>query len=664
MYRHDIDGLRALAILAVVVYHAYPSLIPGGFVGVDIFFVISGFLISKIIFENLANNSFSLVEFYSRRIKRIFPALIFVLVVLLFVGWFFLLAEEYRQLCKHILGSASFTSNFILLNEAGYFDGTASKKPLLHLWSLAIEEQFYILWPFFCFFLLLIKSNSFFIILGITLASFFLNAYFIRIDSVFTFYSPLTRFWEILCGSLVALIFIENKNFPNKYFKKIKFFFNLLNKKIKLYFYKFNLFDLIAMIGLILIFFALFRLNDRLLFPGYFAVLPVLGTMFIILCNSKSIIIEYFFSNKIAIWFGLISYPLYLWHWPLLSFARIIEGEVPGKFIRLLLILLSIFLAWITFKFIEKPIRSLHSTKKIALLLLLLMLPIITIGYISYKKMGFEFREINVKNKGVSEALGYDWKEGYRFGECFINDTDTSANKFSKSCGELSGAENPSLLIWGDSHAASFYQGFRSYLQPKNFSVFQYTSSGCPPILDFSVTKRKDCVDNNNYIFNEIKRLSPNNLVLGAFWSMYDGTDGFNKFDSYKLIETILRLKELDIENIILVGHLPSYRVNQPDLLRRNSIFFEERLNKRTYNKFRNSVVEYDNKIKDIANLTGVNFVSPLDLLCNDDGCLLTTPGSQINPLSFDYGHLTTNGSNYLVFKMFDSELVELAGEM
>ena len=205
-YRPDIDGLRAIAVLSVICYHAFPHLIRGGFVGVDIFFVISGFLISSILIANLETNTFSFLAFYRKRINRIFPALILVLIVFLILGWFVLFPSEYEQLGSHVAGGASFISNFLLWYNTGYFDNAAETKPLLHLWSLGIEEQFYIIWPLVLWIAWKRQFNIMTIMIVIALLSFILNIREIKLDSVATFFSPQTRFWELLLGSILAYI--------------------------------------------------------------------------------------------------------------------------------------------------------------------------------------------------------------------------------------------------------------------------------------------------------------------------------------------------------------------------------------------------------------------------------------------------------------------------
>ena len=214
-YRPDIDGLRAIAVLSVVIFHAFPKLIPGGFVGVDIFFVISGFLISTILFENIRDNTFSFTEFYSRRIRRIFPALFLVLLACYVFGWFALLPDEFMQLGKNIAAGAGFVSNFVLWSQSGYFDSAAELKPLLHLWSLGIEEQFYIIWPLMLWFASKRGLNVLTLTIVLAVVSFALCIFRGRYDAISAFYSPQTRFWELLIGAVVAYVLMKRNELIN-----------------------------------------------------------------------------------------------------------------------------------------------------------------------------------------------------------------------------------------------------------------------------------------------------------------------------------------------------------------------------------------------------------------------------------------------------------------
>ncbi len=336
-YRKDIDGLRAIAILSVVGYHAFPEKFYGGYIGVDIFFAISGFLISSIIFENLENDSFSFIEFYKRRIKRIFPALLLVMIASFVFGWFVLLPAEYMQLGKHIFGGAGFVSNLLFWNESGYFDNLADTKPLLHLWSLGIEEQFYIVWPLLLWIAARRKANLLVITISTIVASFAFNIYSASNNVIADFYSPLTRFWELLFGALAAWLSLNNNRAD---------YFSLQQKNIA------------SVVGFGLIVFGVALLKNSIIFPGWWALVPSFGALLIVLSGQNAVINRLVLSNKILVWFGLISYPLYLWHWPLISFARIVENRAPDTYILFRLVLVAVLLAWLTYKFIEKPIRS------------------------------------------------------------------------------------------------------------------------------------------------------------------------------------------------------------------------------------------------------------------------------------------------------------------
>jgi peptidoglycan/LPS O-acetylase OafA/YrhL len=656
-YRPDIDGLRAVAVLAVVAFHAFPSWIRGGFIGVDVFFVISGYLISTIIFENLDKGTFSFTVFYARRIKRIFPSLLLVLITCFAFGWFALLADEYKQLGKHIAASAGFISNFVLWNEAGYFDNSAETKPLQHLWSLGIEEQFYILWPLMLWFAWKRKFNLFIITIIVATISFVFNIKGIKQDMVANFYSPQTRFWELLSGSLLAWIALFKKDAFANAKLNVNVWLSCIFCKNKEEGNGRTLANVLSFVGLFLLLYGFWRINKELSFPGKWALLPVLGTVLIITAGSKAWINRIILSNKIAVWFGLISFPLYLWHWPLLSFARIIEGGSPSSNIRIAAVILSIMLAWLTYRLLEGPIRLEKYNKTKVTFLVVLMTIVGYIGYNTYERDGLKYRAINKINDGVSKALSYDEKKGFRGGECFI-DLDDKTNKFSSICAEIRTGV-PSLLIWGDSHSASLYRGFESFAKSEKYALYQFNASGCPPILDFYINKRRECINSNKFVYKEIERLKPDTIVLSAYWSMYDGTEGWENLDTDKLIATISKLKSLGIKNIVLIGHLPVFTVNQAELLRRRTFF--DNVPIRTYSKFKSTVYLYDKKIKDIASLTGIDFISPLDILCDANGCLLSATKKNILPFSFDYGHLNADGSNFLVSKFFELKQIKFS---
>ncbi len=343
-YRKDIDGLRTVAVMLVIGFHAFPKIVKSGFIGVDIFFVISGYLISTIIFSSLEAERFSFVEFYAKRVKRIFPALLLVLLASLVYGWYILLPDEFKQLGIHTAGGSGFVSNFILWNENGYFDNSAKTKPLLHLWSLAIEEQFYIFWPIFLYVVWKQKWNFLKVTACIAVFSFAINIYLMQTNKVADFYSPLSRFWELMTGSILAYISLHRKDLLEK-FKNFQ-----------------------SLFGFALLFPGLFFINEGSAFPGWWALFPTLAAFFIISAGADAWLNKKLLSNKVMVWFGLISYPLYLWHWPLLVWPEITANSSLRSPKKIIAVLLSILLSWLTYRFIEQKIR--HRPLKTSLMLI------------------------------------------------------------------------------------------------------------------------------------------------------------------------------------------------------------------------------------------------------------------------------------------------------
>ncbi len=334
-YRSDIDGLRALGVLAVIGFHAFPGIIPGGFVGVDVFFVISGFLISSILLKETDQKTFSLARFYARRIKRIFPALILVLASCLVAGWLVLLSDEFKMLGQHVAAATVFGSNFWLWKEVGYFDVEAELKPLLHLWSLAIEEQFYVVWPLLLFFFTRYRRYLP-LLIGLTAAISFASCQ-IQDTQAAMFYFPQNRAWELLLGALLACA-------PSLHLALSE------RSAVRA--------NLLSSTGILLIVIAITKLDKHSVFPGWLALLPTLGVVLIIAAGNRAWINQHILGSQPVVWIGLISYPLYLWHWPLLTFARIIEGGEPSPQIRIIALVVSAVLSCITYLLIERRLRT------------------------------------------------------------------------------------------------------------------------------------------------------------------------------------------------------------------------------------------------------------------------------------------------------------------
>lgn len=470
-YRPDIDGLRAIAVISVVVFHAFPDWLKGGFTGVDVFFVISGFLISTILFENFERGTFCFSQFYARRVKRIFPALLLVLILSSIFGWFALFGNEYKQLGKHIAAGASFVSNIVFWSESGYFDNASNTKPLLHLWSLGIEEQFYIIWPIFLWFAWKIKFSILYSMITIFILSFLLNINWAIGASSAAFYLPQARFWELLSGSLLAWFSIYNK-----------FYFKNALKWLNRSFIEVVLPNALSVIGIILIFTSFTFISEANNFPGFWALMPVMGTVFVISAGHNAIINQKILSNKILVWFGLISFPLYLWHWPILSFARIVESENPELYIRVAAVLASICFAWLTYRFIEVPIRFRNNSGVITSILVLLMIFVGGFGYVVFEKNGIESR---IESASDIDPLVYEFSGDLHAAHENCKAIFPTWNKVTDAPCLLQKKTGNTLAIVGDSHALQLFHAMSELIE-QDGGVADFPASCAAPYLDIS----------------------------------------------------------------------------------------------------------------------------------------------------------------------------------
>jgi peptidoglycan/LPS O-acetylase OafA/YrhL len=467
-YRAEIDGLRALAVLSVIAYHAFPEYARGGFTGVDVFFVISGYLISLILFKSLNGGSFSFADFYARRVRRIFPALAVVLAASYLFGWFFLFPSELAQLGKHIASSAGFVQNLTLWSESGYFDTSSSSKALLHLWSLGVEEQFYILWPVLLWLAWRRKLKVLAVILTVSIASFAFNLWMTQHDATGAFYLPLSRFWELLAGGALAWRVAQNEasqSDPGP--QKLE---SATRARLRAFAP-----HLLSAFGLLLLLFAVWKTERGAGFPGAWATIPVLGAVSIIAAGPRAWINRYLLANPVIVWIGLISYPLYLWHWPLLSYARIIYGETPSLQARFLLIAIALILSWLTYQLIERPIRFNRRGISFVPALASIMVVVGLAGYLTFRLNGLSYRPV------AQNALlqGYQWPP--------LKNWDPKCGgivqlKPDSYC-EISSTYPPSVAIIGDSHANALFDYFSAYFGREQRGVINLGKGGCPAFL-------------------------------------------------------------------------------------------------------------------------------------------------------------------------------------
>ncbi|WP_158522645.1 acyltransferase family protein [Herbaspirillum robiniae] len=460
-YRPDIDGLRAVAVLSVLVFHAFPDALPGGFIGVDIFFVISGYLISTILINSISAGRFTFADFYGRRARRIFPALAIVLAASITAGWFILLPTDFQQLGRHVAAGAAFVSNFALWSESGYFDGAAETKILLHLWSLAIEEQFYIVWPILLLVAHRLRIGFGKLLLVAAVLSFAFGNWKLNVDPVAGFFNPLARAWELLVGAGVAYYFSVRRGMVPRTVAQV-----------------------LAPVGTALIAAGLLVLDKHSTFPGAAALLPTVGAAAIILAGQEAVFSRVVLTNRLMVGVGLISYPLYLWHWPLLAFPRVIEGGTPSAGTRALALAAAVVLAWATYAILEKKLRGGRSLAGKAIGLGAAMALCACAGVAITKSTGLPNRAavapyINV-DQMLKKAVAWDYAENKACLDRFPSADRKPGWWFCVQSKDSA----PTLMIMGNSFANHLYPGIANNPAFQRQTVLQFGT--CDPAMSLT----------------------------------------------------------------------------------------------------------------------------------------------------------------------------------
>ena len=420
-YRREIDGLRALAVVPVILFHAGFEIFSGGFVGVDVFFVISGYLITTILIEDIENKRFSLVNFYERRARRILPALFFVMLVCIPFAWMWMLPTQMKDFSQSLVAVSLFASNILFWRESGYFAATAEEKPLLHTWSLAVEEQYYVLFPIFLFLAWRFgKNRVFWMIIIIAVISLLLSEWGWRNESIANFYLAPTRAWELFAGSITAFI-VQKKGVRKN--------------------------DFLALLGLVGIIFSIFAYNKSTPFPSMYALVPVLGVVLLLLYAAKETLAAKLLSIKAFVGVGLISYSAYLWHQPLLSFARIKSLSEPSHLLMGVLSFGSLVLAFFSWRLIEIPFRNKGpiSRNKIFTCSLGGLIIFSAFGLVGHTLNGFE-------NRNAGTHLPYDFYKFSSIDKVIKADECIDALKFVCVLRE-SALNKHKVLLVGDSHS-------------------------------------------------------------------------------------------------------------------------------------------------------------------------------------------------------------------
>lgn len=616
-YIPAIDSLRAIAVLSVILFHAFPKVIPGGYIGVDIFFVISGYLITNIIVTQVNAGNFSFTDFYARRIRRIFPALILVLVAVYALGWFVMLADEFKQLGKHIAAGAGFVANWGYWIESGYFDELHELKPLLNLWSLGVEEQFYIVWPCIILLLVRLKINLRITLLFLVGLSFLLNVFFIKDHQSATFFLPFSRFWELGLGGILAI----EKGAISKW----------------------KLSSAVTFIcGALAILAPMFLLSSKSLFPGWAALAPVFGTALILLSIQLGSVGPTLLSNRVLVNLGLISYPLYLWHWPVLSFARLMKGESLVALESMALLVASALLAFLTYFLIEKQVR--HQGAKTVFVLCLLLTAIGFQGWNSYNRGGLEYRlrkTIEIPEDQKRDFVKWENKGMLPTGSCDPGFIYPEAHV----CAQSNPERSADIVVLGDSHAFSAYWGIaKSYADSHVIKLLG--QGGCTPFMNAGLFgSYSSCEKNVNSQLLWISK-NPNvktvfivhrsrTLTSDAERSAY-AVSMKQTFDfllaSNKKVIYLHAVPELGFDPRLCVGELPLGRKNPFDSC---SYLLATELERQS--GFRETILSI------LSQYPSVDIFDPTNILCKEGVCRAVIDN---RVMYTDTNHLSESGSD------------------
>jgi len=660
-YRPDVNGLRALAVLGVVAFHADRTLVPGGFAGVDVFFVISGFLISRIILSECAVGHFSLTRFYAKRARRILPALILTVSLVWVVGWFSSAPAQFRDIGGGMLGNSYFTVNFWLLRLAGvggYFGPDSASKPLLHLWSLSIEEQFYLVWAALLMALFKLRRSWLIgAVAAIFLVSFAYCLVLTPLDPIAAFYLPWTRAWELALGALLAyreVFWLRALPYPSR-----------------------TSANLGAGLGVALIVTSYLILSEVEPFPGWRAAIPTLGCALVI-AHPGSWPGQALLGARVAAFFGVISYPLYLWHWPLFAFAHVWPGVIPTPAVLFALAGVAVGLATVTWLFLEKPVAAKFRSRpyRIALTLVALLAATGVVGRVTYDAKGFPGRF----PPEVVRVFDYDVNgaQGERLMRCFyqrdaraypLEEERERAKRFFESgrCGVVDDPTKPTILVVGDSHAAHLFAGLTAAYGGKA-NILTLSAVFCAPLVEHvdenaGVGGTPRCRAINDYVFGEIKRIKPDVLLVGGYFASYDHEANWRyPFYLDALVEGARSLHAAGVPAVVVAGEAPTWAPVLPILVGRD-LLDGGKAAEFSRVGVRPDSLETDRALKAKDWGEGVIYVSQADKLCGADGCRrLVGPNLPEDILAVDYGHYSVNGSIFAVRTILGPAIEKLLG--
>lgn len=612
-YRPDIDGLRAIAVFLVILYHLNIPILSGGYIGVDVFFVISGYLITSIILKEIDRNEFSLLKFYQRRIRRILPALFVVIIATFMVSMLLMLHHERVFLSKSIIASIFSFSNIFFWRELGYFDGGADENPLLHTWSLSVEEQFYLLFPI----LLIITCNYLRSKLNIVLCSLFFISFVISVflsleKPTAAFYLPISRAYELLAGAILAANAISLPKYFNKYS---------------------------SLIGIILIFFSALLYSKSTAFPGVAGLLPVIGACLIIVSKSKNTTTT-ILSKDVSVYFGKISYSMYLWHWPIIVLLKYYLMRPLSMVECGVVILMIILLSHISYTYVEVAFRRnrKQSSEKRDLLsafatsFLLIAFPLLVInnqGFPNEKLNNIVSvsKELNEQKSSVCNfTVDQRGTEQDILEYCLLSSAKLSDDKKDRN-----------ILLWGDSYANHYKSTIINGNYFPSYNIYGVSKFSCPPYYGIKGKSELDddkCWDFNNYVLDNLK--SFDKIIISANWWSYSRDPSFID-NVYSLMKAV---SDKGIE-IIFLGVSPVYHTRIPHIIARDMLYGDGDLD-RYQIEFDQSL---DTQLKSVVTQFG-NYYSLYNLLCDNSICRFRDENGAYH---IDNGHLSKYGAKVIL---------------
>ena len=624
-YKKHIDGLRVFAVIPVVLFHLDLSFFSGGYIGVDIFFVISGFLITSILFEDIVSGKYSLIEFYKRRILRILPALFFMLVSVAILSYIVYLPAEQIDVGVSILSATLFISNIFFWLDSGYFSAAAETKPLLHTWSLAVEEQFYILFPPLLYLIVkYARAYSLYIIAALSFASLIACIIFTYIHQPTAFYMLPTRAWELGMGAFLAILLRLKPALKGD-----------------------NIF--LAGAGMAMILGSIFLLDSTSIFPGWNAFFPCLGALLLIGWAEGNAVGK-LLSQDPLVWIGKMSYSFYLWHWPLIVFWKAYSGENLNAYEMTLLGFGSLAMGAFSTYVMEKPFRSSKARQLAARRVVsggvIAMIAMSVLGVATMQNL-IELRTYPQNVREISSYLQYreqaDYDAQFRKGSCFITRSEVRFSAYERSLCSVPDADRPNVLLIGDSHAAQYWGAMNEAFA--NINTLQATASGCRFLLNGDGAAR--CTDMRDWVFDTyLPEANIDTVILAGRWQE----------NELELIAPTVRYLNGLVSTVIVIGPTVEYEAAFPLLLAR-SIWRETAFDfNHTLTPGKPALGE---RIKTSTLQAGGYYIDVISALSTDQGFRLMAPDG--GPMQFDYGHLTLSGARFVV-DQYRSDLLSMIG--